>query len=149
MSNLQPYFKYKVATNILNDLENWLDYNGNIEDVLDYAEKQRAYESNVGYRVERIENNEREKAFFEQWLKENEPVTGVNHGHGILQDLFIESTGFLGQTKVIELINERDRYIVATIIQWLGTNVGMSFLHAALERFGARIVFEDTKTKVA
>ena len=37
-------------------------------------------------------------------------------------------------------INERDRMIVATVIQWLGSNVGFSFLHETLKDFGYIIV---------
>lgn len=44
--------------------------------------------------------------------------------------------------KVIQEINNRDRMIVATVIQWLGSNCGMCFLGEALERFGARIVYD-------
>lgn len=139
--DLEPYFKYNVATKILDDWEGFLDMN-NKEDFIGYMEKEIAYKQNVGYRVERIESNDREKAFFEQWLKENEPIAGLNNGNGILQDLFIENDGFLGHRRTVEFINERDRYIVATIIQWLGSNVGMGFLHAALQRFGARIVYD-------
>ncbi|WP_164740353.1 hypothetical protein, partial [Xanthomonas euvesicatoria] len=68
------------------------------------------------------------------------PVSGVNYGHGILQDLFIEGGHNMFGRKVIEEISNRDRMIVATVIQWLGSNCGMCFLGEALRRFGAKIV---------
>lgn len=117
-----------------------------LEDVLSIADKVICYKANVGINKKRLEHNEREKAFHDQWQQENAPVSGVNHGHGILQDLFIESDSPFGFTrKAVELINDRDRMIVATVIQWLGSNCGMCFLGEALERFGARIVYAENK----
>jgi hypothetical protein len=114
-----------------------------LEAVMNAADKVACYKANVGISVKRLEHNEREKAFYEQWLQENSPVTGVNSGHGILQDLFIDSGDVVGfKRKVIEEINNRDRMIVATVIQWLGSNCGMCFLGEALEKFGARIVYD-------
>jgi hypothetical protein len=113
-----------------------------LKDIMDLAVQQDAYENNKGYKWERCKDNPREMAFYEQWLKENQPLSWVNNGHGILQDLFIERniTQPLGQTKWIVEINNRDRWIVATIIQWLGTNVGFCFLQEALRRCGYTIV---------
>jgi hypothetical protein len=82
-------------------------------------------------------------AFYQQWKIENYPHPGINNGQGILQDLFIERRNIY-QDKWVEVINDRDRKIVATIIQWLGTNVGMSFLNSALERFGAYVAYKKT-----
>jgi len=116
-----------------------------LKDIVDLAVKQYDFESNKGYRFERTETNERELAFYQQWLIENYPQPGLGHGQGILQDLFIEREPgdfFLPGNKWVEIINDRDRRIVATIIQWLGTNVGMSFLNEALERFGAYIAYK-------
>lgn len=112
-----------------------------LEEVLNSAEKVMSYKANVGIYTKRLDHNEREKAFHEQWQQENAPVAGVNHGHGILQDLFIESDSQFSR-KTIELITDRDRMIVATVIQWLGSNCGMAFLAESLARFGARIVYD-------
>jgi hypothetical protein len=113
------------------------------------AAKQDWYENNKGYKFERTKYNPQEKAFYEQWLKENEPNPHINNGQGILQDLFIErNPEFPFQRKWITEINNRDRFIVATVIQWLGTNCGMSFLHKTLKKFNYLIVEEaiDSKT---
>lgn len=120
--------------------EDWIDD----EDLLGMMKAVLDYRDNVGYQFKRIEENEREKAFFEEWLHENEPRPGVNNGNGILQDLFIERVDPYSR-KWVEHIQPRDRMIVATVIQWLGSNVGMSFLHAALKRFGAHIVYDKTE----
>lgn len=105
------------------------------------AKQQDAYEHNKGYKWERINTNPREKAFFEQWLKENEPCGGINSGNGILQDLFInDNHGSSRSVEWIEEITNHERYIVATVIQWLGSNCGMGFLHEALKRVNKTIV---------
>lgn len=41
--------------------------------------------------------------------------------------------------KVHYEVTQRDAEIVATVIQWLGSNCGMSFLQAALQKCGLRI----------
>ena len=77
-----------------------------LEDLLALAVKQDAYENNKGYKFERTEYNPQEKAFYEQWLKENEPNSHINNGQGILQDLFIErNPDFPFQRKWITDIN--------------------------------------------
>lgn len=94
-----------------------------------------------------MEHNEAEQAFHDQWKKENIPMYGFNHGHGTLQDLFFESNPNIlspvSTGKRILDINSRDRKIVATVIQWLGSNCGMCFLGEALDRFGHKIVKKE------
>jgi hypothetical protein len=118
-----------------------------LEEVLGYADKINSWKANVGYRAKRVEDNEREKAFQEQWLKENEPLPWINNGNGMLQDLFIEPGIGVFDRKVITVINDRDRMMVATIIQWLGSTCGMSFLHQSLKRFNAHIVFNNSNNQ--
>jgi len=113
--------------------------------------KRIKYEGNVkvnrGLDTSRLipsHNNPREIAFAEEWERQNVDRRGVDYGFGILQDLFIQSpSGGLNirwDRKCRARITKRDRFIVATVIQWLGSNVGMSFLHAALAKCGYRIV---------
>jgi hypothetical protein len=87
------------------------------------------------------------RSFHDQWQEENAPIAFMNCGQGILQDLFIEENPFnvILPKKVVEVMSSRDRQIVATVIQWLGSNCGMGFLSAALQRFNARIVFDQNK----
>lgn len=76
-----------------------------------------------GYWTRRLapeQGNPREVAFAEQWAREHEH-------HDLLAILLAESP------------TEEERHAVATVIQWLGSNVGMSFLREALERCGMRI----------
>lgn len=117
-----------------------------IEELITKAELCNSFYYNIGFEVERTkhEHSQREKAFHEQWLHENFPQGGVNFGRGILQDLFmkhrdnkIQNLGF--QEESIR-ITKRERRIVATVIQWLGTNVGWCFLGEALGRCGYQVV---------
>ena len=87
------------------------------------------------------EHNPREVAYHDEWVKQNQPNAGINYGHGVLQDLFFieDEKSQFRNPKCHTVINERDRFIVATVIQWLGTNVGMSFLESALNKCGHRI----------
>lgn len=89
-----------------------------------------------------------EVAFMEQWDWENEH-------HDLLNALFVVPCGLdedgarpntpwsafakmpLGDP------TERDRVVVSTVVQWLGSAVGFSFLQESLKRVGYRIVRES------
>ncbi len=101
---------------------------------------------NLGYRTDRLSYDPKdiENAFSSHWQKENKNKTNVNSGHGILQDLFIEKRGnpfnIFNETFCYAKITNKERLIVATIIQWLGTNCGFCFLQEALDKAGYKIV---------
>ena len=138
--------KYNHFKDYLNSLEVQVS-ESELEDLIALAIKQDSYESNRGYKFERTEYNPIEKAFYEQWLKENEPIAHINNGQGLLQDLFIErNADHPFSRKWVTEINNRDRMIAATVIQWLGTNCGMAFLQDALKRIDYRII-EEKNTK--
>lgn len=83
----------------------------------------------------------REEAFGLLWEYENQRRPGISFGHGILQDLMVDQRN--GPDRFApwkHRINNRDAAIVATVIQWLGTNVGWSFLDRALRMCGKKIV---------
>ena len=94
----------------------------------------------VGIFRKRLKNNPREKAFADLWEKECQPDMCINYGFGQLQDLFILLDKFGHIRRFIFKINNRDATIVATMVQWLGSNCGMGFLHKALGECGYRIV---------
>lgn len=133
--------KYNALKSYLNNkLESFPD-DSEIDDIINIAIKQDAWESNKGISFDRVEHNIREKAFYDQWMKDNEPKLYLNYGHGVLQDLFIKSKSLFGFDREWLLeINNRDRLIAATVIQWLGSNCGMCFLSEALKRFNAGIL---------
>lgn len=90
---------------------------------------------NEGLFYERTETNDREKAFSDLWKQENKIESHVNQGHGTLQNLMIGT-----DNKILFYITKNDRVIVATIIQWLGTNIGFNFLERALKKCGYKII---------
>jgi hypothetical protein len=79
-----------------------------------------------------------EKALADQWEYENRPGAH-NHEDGLLAALM---DGTWRKEDPPELregpITARERKIVATVIQWLGTNCGRSFIYEATARMGER-----------
>jgi len=132
-----------LKDSLLEVIEGYNDGDDDLDDILLLATKITSYKENVGIDCKRLQHNPREQAFYEQWLEENAPVSWLDSGHGILQDLFIESSKGAFGGKFIEEINNRDRLIVATVIQWLGTNCGMAFLSGALAKFDAHISYKN------
>jgi hypothetical protein len=76
----------------------------------------------------------RERAFVETWIEENTRVPWVNYGTALLEAMLVpreiidkQKDHFFDGTPVHEL-TQREAEIAATVIQWLGTNNGQSFL---------------------
>lgn len=90
---------------------------------------------NQGLFPERTEFNNKEKAFSETWKKENKIESHVNQGQGTLQNLMFDRNN-----EPCYYITKNDRVIVATVIQWLGTNIGFNFLERSLKKCGYKIV---------
>ncbi len=82
----------------------------------------------------------REKALSDLWKAENKPNPVVDFGTGILQGLFTKIDCMFPHYNLIMKVTNRDRYIAATVIQWLGSNVGLAFLDRALRRAGFKVV---------
>jgi hypothetical protein len=97
---------------------------------------------NIGWRHDRMKipchSTDREKAFSNAWIKENKNRKGINYGFGILQDNFCDRENLT--TNILHKINKRERVIVATVIQWLGTNVGWCWLNKTVNNAGYRII---------
>ena len=69
-----------------------------------------------GFFIHRItQNNPREFAFYDKWWEENKG------NRPLIYELIPDAT-------------ERDCRVAATIIQWLGSNVGQSFLQEVQKR---------------
>lgn len=105
-----------------------------LELIISTVDDSTTHSENIGYFTHRLDFNEKEKAFHDKWLEINEPKRGFNHGHGCLQDLFFDTKG-----KCLVEITKRDREIVATVIQWLGSNIGFNFLEETLKEAGYKI----------
>ena len=102
--------------------------------------------------------NPRERAFMEQWDWEHE----AKYGRDLLGVLFgipctqddegaVREYGTIDQYRQypLGLPTSRDRIVAATVVQWLGTNVGLSFLFEALRRVGYEIQWPEHPTKLA
>jgi hypothetical protein len=92
-----------------------------------------------GFFYDRVEFNDREKAFADQWEDEN-MVAGGQMADTLRERSLIR---LLLSNKKLEYFG-RDEQIVASIIQWLGSNVGWCFLNDALKRCGYKIVKESS-----
>lgn len=87
-----------------------------------------------------------ERVFSEHWASEQRPDR--HHGMGLLQFLMVRQRagrrrpgpGWSGWERVPFWLTPRERVIVATAVQWLGTNCGMGFLHGVFRECGLAIV---------
>jgi hypothetical protein len=68
--------------------------------------------------------NPTERVYFEEWCKENERQRGVNSGFTLLEWLLCPP----GQIRP-DPVTFRDMQVASSVIQWLGTNCGLAFLH--------------------
>lgn len=102
----------------------------------------------IGYMHHRMkydcEQSRREKALARSWRKENAFRPWINSGHGILQDLFF-NVEHRDRTYhfPITIMTKRDRVIAATVIQWLGSNCGFSWLCDVMKKCGYKITKID------
>lgn len=93
-------------------------------------DKKNAGQKNRGYLYERTKTNDLEKSFADKWEEDNK-------NYAILQKLFYEPGGLgFGFTSSVHDVSASERYVAATVVQWLGTNCGFAFLQAALRRCG-------------
>lgn len=78
-----------------------------------------------------------ERMFAEVWAAENDPSPGLNHGIGILDHLTLDQRAeFCGIPRYRRRrgpVTQEEATLVASVIQWLGTNCGAGFL-AHVER---------------
>ena len=92
----------------------------------------------------------RERVFAEAWQEENDPNQVINCGLGRLYDVVGFSWGPVDPANPrrpsrFYPLRRRDCVIVATVIQWLATNVGFCWLEETLRRAGYRIVREHRR----
>jgi len=80
-------------------------------------------------------SSERENAFHKEWWMENESRFGKS-----ISTLLFNSWGITSPTT-------REVAIVASLITWLGTNVGFCFVERALKRCGYKIIKDTTTSK--
>lgn len=94
---------------------------------------------NRGAFYDRTKCNIREAAFAKAWENENKISPSLNHGFGLLQDLFCHADkrfGYAVPGVADHIVTEKEREIAATVIQWLGSNCGWCFLGEVLSECG-------------
>lgn len=100
---------------------------------------------NVGWLIERCRFCIRERAFSEKWMELNKQYPSWRDD--ILQQIFNRSSDTFRVQRARLRVTARERFIVATVIQWLGTNVGFAWLQDVLELIGYKIVPNDEERK--
>lgn len=100
---------------------------------LNYRDENRV----TGVNADRLPYSIGEKIYYDKWREETLRTRGVNGGYGILQLLMSPTLSrrdpfspfiFHGALKPEEVVTERDYKVAATVIQWLGTNIGRCFV---------------------
>lgn len=84
--------------------------------------------------------NPRERSLAEDWNKIN---TSDPLGWSLLDHLLDENedpTLNFGSNRIVKGCSERDHLIAATVVQWLGSNVGQGFLERATAKADAAYV---------
>lgn len=109
---------------------------------VDDTAKEKAKTETRGYHARRLSpecSNPREAAFAGQWEREHQ------YSDLLAELICLEpsrkvNTFNLGMEKVRD-VSDIERRAAATVVQWLGSNVGLSFLESALSRVGHKIQY--------
>ncbi len=96
-----------------------------------------------GLYPERQKVNLRERVFAEEWNNLNIPRYGLNSGYIQLENILLEEmypTQAPGSPfrALKGEVTERDAFVAASVIQWLGTNCGQGFLQTVREKIDSQ-----------
>jgi hypothetical protein len=98
----------------------------------------------VGVHASRLKwNNPRELAFARQWEKENK------NGKILWHLSYRDNTHSLGfdplHRNITQLMpyDQNSATVAATVVQWLGSNVGLDFVRISLDKCGYKIVRKE------
>lgn len=97
------------------------------------------------YRTDEKCTNPRERSLAESW---NEINTKDPLGWSLLDRMFDENedpSQSFGSNRIVKGCSERDHEVAATVIQWLGSNVGQGFLERATAKADA--AYEEWRKK--
>lgn len=80
--------------------------------------------------------NPRERIFVEEWIKENTRGEGMAGNARLLEHILSvkKRRGLGGPEPVLNFVTQREAHVATSVIQWLGTNCGQSFLHVVQRR---------------
>ena len=68
--------------------------------------------------------NPGEMIYAEHWKKVNKNIRGLNDGYGHLELLLSNDLVLVRPA----IITQRDAFVAATVIQWLGSSIGQGFI---------------------
>jgi len=80
------------------------------------------------YRPERLKHSPEESVYLERWKKENARQAAMNRGYTLLEHILCPP-----EREYPGRVSQRDAYVAASVIQWLGTNCGRAFLDECAE----------------
>lgn len=86
----------------------------------------------LGKSIHRLRDNPREKIFSDAWVEENKPANYPLKKYSLLEQLLSDDGG-----KTKAGVSDRDEMIAATVIQWLGSPVGFSWLRGVMRNLAA------------
>jgi len=112
------------------------------------ASHESTHADHLSYHQDRLtEHNPRERVFAEKWKHEN---TREGFSTPLLVALLTRSKSPTIAARphddrewIDGPMSKRDGHVAATVVQWLGTNVGMTFLEEALTQCGYKLVREN------
>jgi hypothetical protein len=114
------------------------------KEVINESKPKPKYKGNWLDRLKAEQGNPREVAFADEWIEQNRSFTNAACETATLGVLLSSSRdGYWTEC------SERDEMVAATIIQWLGSNVGFSFMEQALGRCGLKIVKRHQKMEAS
>jgi hypothetical protein len=85
-----------------------------------------------------------ERVFFEAWAKENERKPGLNGGHGALELIMSDDPN-----RYPADISQRDMDVATEVVQWLGTNCGLSMIRTCEAEISRREKLERCRGNFA
>ena len=90
------------------------------------------------FSMDRI-GNMPERVYLDAWQSLNVRSPGLNRGFTYLEHILCPKGLTPGP------VSARDAAVAASVIQWLGTNCGMAFIHGCERKIGSLRVVEDAK----
>lgn len=81
------------------------------------------------YSPERLRFSAEEAVYLDKWQEENRRKAGINSGYTLLEHILCSK-----EQNPPAIVSQRDAYVAASVIQWLGTNCGLAFMRECEEK---------------
>lgn len=86
----------------------------------------------------------KERVFSRKWIKENRPASYLNGGIGTLRWLLAPEADHRFPLTIPE-VTQAEATAAASVVQWLGSNCGWSFMEECIRKCGYRITPKERK----